>query len=178
MKKSIALLLCTALTAGMLVGCGSTAEDTAEAPATEEATDAKKLLAWQGGFLARCEGSTLTFTDCTWGNTASLDDERDTDNHRIGGLAAEVMGGCTVTVSNTTLSGSITSASQSNANVGGLIAVSRGEDSNNKANSSTIKISELSVKGETVTTSLATTTSGGWATSGRIRMLSLLRMPE
>lgn len=127
---------------------------------TEEA-DAKKLLVWQGGFLARCEGSTLTFKDCTWGNTANLDDERDTDNHRIGGLAAEVMGGCTVTVSNTTLSGSITSASQSNANVGGLIAVSRGEDSNNKANSSTIKISELSVKGETVTTSLATTTSGG-----------------
>ena len=40
MKKSIALLLCTALTAGMLVGCGSTEEDTAEAPATEEATDA------------------------------------------------------------------------------------------------------------------------------------------
>ena len=128
---------------------------------TEEATDAKKLLAWQGGFLARCEGSTLTFKDCTWGNTASLVDERNTDNHRIGGLAAEVMGGCTVTVSNTTLSGSITSASQSNANVGGLIAVSRGEDSNNKANSSTIKISELSVKGETVTTSSATTTSGG-----------------
>lgn len=127
---------------------------------TEEA-DAKKLLAWQGGFLARCEGSTLTFTECTWGNTASLDDERDTDNHRIGGLAAEVMGGCAVTVSNTTLSGSITSASKSNANVGGLIAVSRGEDSNNKANSSTIKISELSVKGEMVTTLLATTTSGG-----------------
>lgn len=127
---------------------------------TEEA-DAKKLLAWQGGFLARCEGSKLIFTNCTWGDTASLDDERDTDNHRIGGLAAEVMGDCAVTVSNTTLSGSITSASQSNANVGGLIAVSRGEDSNNKANSSTIKISELSVKGETVTTSSATTTSGG-----------------
>lgn len=128
---------------------------------TEEATDAKKLLAWQGGFLARCEGSTLTFTDCTWGNTTSLADERNTDNHRIGGLAAEVMGGCTVTVSNTTLSGSITSASQSNAYVGGLIAVSRGEDSNKKAKSSTIKISELSVNGETVTTSSATTTSGG-----------------
>lgn len=127
---------------------------------TEEA-DAKKLLAWQGGFLARCEGSKLIFTNCTWGDTASLDDERDTDNHRIGGLAAEVMGDCAVTVSNTTLSGSITSASQSNANVGGLIAVSRGEDSNNKANSSTIKVSELSVKGETVTTSSATTTSGG-----------------
>ena len=128
---------------------------------TEEATDAKKLLAWQGGFLARCEGSTLTFTDCTWGNTASLADERNTDNHRIGGLAAEVMGDCTVTVSNTTLSGSITSASQSNAYVGGLIAVSRGEDSNNKAKPSTIKISELSVNGEKVTTSSATTTSGG-----------------
>lgn len=127
---------------------------------TEEATDAKKLLAWQGGFLARCEGSTLTFTDCTWGNTASLDDERDTDNHRIGGLAAEVMGGCTVTVSNTTLSGSITSASQSNANVGGLIAVSRGEDSSNTAKPSTIAVSELSVNGETVTTS-STITSGG-----------------
>lgn len=128
---------------------------------TEEATDAKKLLAWQGGFLARCEGSTLIFTDCTWGNTASLDDERDTDNHRIGGLAAEVMGGCTVTVSNTTLSGFITSASQSNAYVGGLIAVSRGEDSNSKAKPSTIEISELSVNGETVTTSSATTTNGG-----------------
>lgn len=126
---------------------------------TEEA-EAKKLLAWQGGFLARCEGSTLTFTDCTWGNTASLEDERNTDNHRIGGLAAEVMGGCSVTVSNTTLSGSITSASQSNADVGGLIAVSRGEDSNNKANSSTIKISELSVKGEMVTTSSAITSGG------------------
>ena len=127
---------------------------------TEEATDAKKLLAWQGGFLARCEGSTLTFTDCTWGNTASLEDERNTDNHRIGGLAAEVMGGCTVTVSNTTLSGSITSASQSNANVGGLIAVSRGEDSSNTAKPSTIKVSELSVNGETVTTSSATTSGG------------------
>ena len=127
---------------------------------TEEA-DAKKLLAWQGGFLARCEGSTLTFKDCTWGNTASLADERDTDNHRIGGLAAEVMGDCTVTVRNTTLSGSITSASQSNANVGGLIAVSRGEDSNSKAKPSTIEISELSVNGETVTTSSATTTNGG-----------------
>lgn len=128
---------------------------------TEEATDAKKLLAWQGGFLARCEGSELTFTDCTWGNTASLADGRNTDNYRIGGLAAEVMGGCTVTVRNTTLSGSITSASQSNAYVGGLIAVSRGEDSNKKAKSSTIKISELSVNGEKVTTSSATTTSGG-----------------
>jgi hypothetical protein len=127
---------------------------------TEEATDAKKLLAWQGGFLARCEGSKLTFTDCTWGNTASLADERNTDNHRIGGLAAEVMGGCSVTVRNTTLSGSITSASKSNANVGGLIAVSRGEDSNNAAKPSTIAVSKLSVKGETVTTS-SDITSGG-----------------
>ena len=126
---------------------------------TEEA-DAKKLLAWQGGFLARCEGSTLTFTDCTWGSTASLEDERNTDNHRIGGLAAEVMGGCTVTVGNTTLSGSITSASQSNANVGGLIAVSRGENSSNTANLSTIKVSELSVNGEKVTTSSAITSGG------------------
>lgn len=127
---------------------------------TEEATDAKKLLAWQGGFLARYEGSTLTFKDCTWGNTASLDDERDTDNHRIGGLAAEVMGGCTVTVRNTTLSGSITSASQSNANIGGLIAVSRGEDLNNTAKPSTIAVSKLSVNGETVTTSSAITSGG------------------
>lgn len=128
---------------------------------TEEATDAKKLLAWQGGFLARCEGSTLIFTNCTWGNTASLADKRNTDNHRIGGLAAEVMGGCTVTVRKTTLSGFITSASQSNAYVGGLIAVSRGEDSNSKAKPSTIEISELLVNGEMVTTSSATTTNGG-----------------
>lgn len=94
------------------------------------------------------------------GNTASLADERNTDNHRISGLAAEVMGGCSVTVRNTTLSGSITSASKSNANVGGLIAVSRGEDSNNAAKPSTIAVSKLSVKGETVTTS-SDITSGG-----------------
>lgn len=70
------------------------------------------------------------------------------------------MGGCSVTVRNTTLSGSITSASKSNANVGGLIAVSRGEDSNNAAKPSTIAVSKLSVKGETVTTS-SDITSGG-----------------
>ena len=127
---------------------------------TEEATAAKKLLAWQGGFLARCEGNTLSFTNCKWGDSASLDDERDTDNHRIGGLAAEVMGGCTVTVNNCTLSGSITSKSTANANVGGLIAVSRGEDSNNNSTISTINISNLQVNGEKVTTSAATTSGG------------------
>lgn len=130
---------------------------------TEEATETtvtKKLLAWQGGFLARCEGSTLSFTSCKWGYSASLDDERNTDSHRIGGLAAEVMGGCTVTVKDCILSGSITSKSIANANVGGLIAVSRGEDSNNNSKLSTINISNLQVNGEKVTT-LAATTSGG-----------------
>lgn len=130
---------------------------------TEEATETtvtKKLLAWQGGFLARCEGSTLSFTSCKWGYSASLDDERNTDNHRIGGLAAEVMGGCTVTVKDCTLSGSITSKSAVNANVGGLIAVSRGEDSNNNSTISTINISNLQVNGENVTTSAATTSGG------------------
>ena len=126
----------------------------------EEESDAKKLLTWQGGFLARCEGNTLSFTSCKWGDSASLDDERSTDNQRIGGLAAEVMGGCTVTVKDCTLSGSITSKSTANANVGGLIAVSRGEDSNNNSKPSTINISNLQVNGENVTTS-ATTTSGG-----------------
>ena len=122
--------------------------------------DAKKLLTWQGGFLARCEGNTLSFTNCKWEDSASLDDERDTDNHRIGGLAAEVMGGCTVTVNNCTLSGSITSKSTANANVGGLIAVSRGEDSNNNSKPNTINISNLQVNGEKVTTSAATTSGG------------------
>lgn len=130
---------------------------------TEEATETtvtKKLLAWQGGFLARCEGNILSFTNCTWKDSASLDDERNTDNHRIGGLAAEVMGGCTVTVKDCTLSGSITSKSTANANVGGLIAVSRGEDSNNNSTISTINISNLQVNGENVTTSAATTSGG------------------
>lgn len=126
----------------------------------EEESDAKKLLAWQGGFLARCEGTTLSFTSCKWGDSASLDDERYTDNHRIGGLAAEVMGGCTVTVKDCTLSGSITSKSTANANVGGLIAVSRGEDSNNNSTISTINISNLQVNGEKVTTSAAITSGG------------------
>ena len=130
---------------------------------TEEATETtvtKKLLAWQGGFLARCEGSTLSFTSCKWGDSARLDDERYTDNHRIGGLAAEVMGGCTVIVKDCILSGSITSKSIANANVGGLIAVSRGEDSNNNSKLSTINISNLQVNGEKVTTSAATTSGG------------------
>lgn len=126
---------------------------------TEE-TGANKLLAWQGGFLARCEGSTLSFTDCTWGSGASLDDGRDTDNHRVGGLAAEVMGGCTVTVNDSVLSGSITSKSTANANIGGLIAVSRGEDSGNKSRLTTINIANLKVNGEKITTS-ADVTSGG-----------------
>lgn len=126
----------------------------------EEESYAKKLLTWQGGFLARCEGNTLSFTNCKWEDSASLDDERDTDNHRIGGLAAEVMGGCTVTVNNCTLSGSITSKSTANANVGGLIAVSRGEDSNNNSKPNTINISNLQVNGEKVTTSAATTSGG------------------
>lgn len=126
----------------------------------EEESDAKKLLTWQGGFLARCEGNTLSFTNCKWEDSASLDDERDTDNHRIGGLAAEVMGGCTVTVKDCTLSGSIKSKSTANANVGGLIAVSRGEDSNNNSKPSTINISNLQVNGENVTTSAATTSGG------------------
>lgn len=126
----------------------------------EEESDAKKLLTWQGGFLARCEGNTLSFTNCKWEDSASLDDERDTDNHRIGGLAAEVMGGCTVTVKDCTLSGSIKSKSTANANVGGLIAVSHGEDSNNNSKPSTINISNLQVNGENVTTSAATTSGG------------------
>ena len=126
----------------------------------EEESDAKKLLTWQGGFLARCEGNTLSFTNCKWEDSASLDDERDTDNHRIGGLAAEVMGGCTVTVKDCILSGSIKSKSTANANVGGLIAVSRGEDSNNNSKPSTINISNLQVNGENVTTSAATTSGG------------------
>lgn len=126
----------------------------------EEESDAKKLLTWQGGFLARCEGNTLSFTNCKWEDSASLDDERDTDNHRIGGLAAEVMGGCTVTVKDCTLSGSIKSKSTANANVGGLIAVSRGEDSNNNSKPSTINISNLQVNGGNVTTSAATTSGG------------------
>ncbi len=94
----------------------------------EEAVAAKKLHVWQAGFLGRCEGKALTFQNCTWGSNSTLTDERTTDNQRIGGLAAEVMGGCTVTVEDCTLSGSITSKSDSNAKVGGLIAVSRGED--------------------------------------------------
>ena len=43
MKKSLALLLCTVLTAGMLVGCGSDAaeETNTEAPAATEETEAE-----------------------------------------------------------------------------------------------------------------------------------------
>ncbi len=130
---------------------------------TEE-SDAKKLHVWQSGFLGRCKSKVLTFKNCIWGSDSTLIDERDTDNQRIGGLAAEVMGDCTVTVENCTLSGSITSKAATNARVGGLIAVSRGEtqSSGNSYTSadSTIDISNLKVNGETITAA-ASSTSGG-----------------
>lgn len=126
-----------------------------------EEADTKKLHVWQAGFLGRCEGKALTFQNCTWGSKASLTDERSTDHQRIGGLAAEVMGGCTVTVEDCTLSGSITSKAEANARVGGLIAVSRGEDQNSKALQTTMNISKLNVNGANITASVANKTSGG-----------------
>ena len=130
-----------------------------------EETDAKKLHVWQAGLLGRCESEVLTFKNCTLGSESLLIDERSTDNQRIGGLAAEVMGGCNVTVENCTLSGSIASKAEKNACVGGLIAVSRGETQSGSGNSytpaeSTIGISNLNVKGETITAA-ASSTSGG-----------------
>lgn len=129
-----------------------------------EETGAKKLHVWQAGFLGRCESKSLTFRNCTWRSDSTLSDNRSTDNQRIGGLAAEVMGGCNVTVENCTLSGSITSKAGTNARVGGLIAVSRGE-TQSSGNSytpavSTINISNLNVNGETITAA-ASSTSGG-----------------
>ena len=130
-----------------------------------EETDAKKLHVWQAGFLGRCESKSLTFRNCTWGSDSTLIDKRSTDNQRIGGLAAEVMGDCNVTVKNCTLSGSITSKAEKNACVGDLIAVSRGETQSGSGNSytsaeSTIGISNLNVNGETITAA-ASSTSGG-----------------
>lgn len=132
----------------------------------EEAVSAKKLHVWQAGFLGRCESKALTFQNCTWGSESTLTDERTTENQRIGGLAAEVMGGCEVSVDACTLSGSITSKSTSNAKVGGLIAVSRGETQKDNSNSytsvdTTIKISNLQVNEEKINTNGADKTSGG-----------------
>lgn len=126
-----------------------------------EDTNAPKFNIWQSGFVGRCQGTTLNVTNCTWGSSSSLSDERDKDEHRIGGLAAEVMGGCTVTVKDSILSGTITSKSKQNAFVGGMIAVSRGE-TEGKINdkSSTIKISNVKVDGEKINAE-ATSTSGG-----------------
>lgn len=134
---------------------------TAKSLVSEESDGAKKLQIWQGGFIGKCDGSTLSFKNCIWGSEASLTDERSTDNQRIGGLAAEVMGGCTVTVEGCTLSGSITSKAGANARVGGLIAVSRGEDQNSKALQTTINISNLNVNGANITAEAANKTSGG-----------------
>lgn len=128
----------------------------------EEAVAAKKLHVWQAGFLGRCEGKKLTLQNCNWGSDSTLTDERTTDNQSIGGLVAEVMGGCTVTVEDCTLSGSITSNSDSNAKAGGLIAVSRGKTQNGTTSAdTTIKISNLQVKEENIDTADANNTSGG-----------------
>ena len=126
-----------------------------------EDTNAPKFNIWQSGFVGRCQGTKLDVTNCTWGSSSSLSDERDKDEHRIGGLAAEVMGGCTVTVKDSILSGTINSKSTQNASVGGMIAVSRGE-TEGKINdkSSTIKISNVKVDGEKINAE-ATSTSGG-----------------
>lgn len=124
--------------------------------------DAQELHVWQAGFLGRCEGKELSFQNCTWGSDSTLTDKRTTENQRIGGLAAEVMGGCVVSVDACTLSGSIISKSASNAKVGGLIAVSRGETQNGTTSAdTTIKISNLQVKKEKIDTADAKTTSGG-----------------
>ena len=132
---------------------------------TEE-KDAKKLHAWQSGFLGRFEGAHLTYQNCIWGTDASLTDERSTDNSRMGGLAAEVMGGAKVTVKDCVLSGRIISGALTNARVGGLIAVSRGETQNGgnnafSSNLSTISISNLKVNGEKVSAENANVTGGG-----------------
>lgn len=132
---------------------------------TEE-TEANKLHAWQSGFLGRFEGTQLTYQNCTWETNASLTDERSTDNARMGGLAAEVMGGAEVTVKDCILRGTITSNAPSNARVGGLIAVSRGETQNGGNNVfssslSTIEITNLHVNGEKVCAENANVTSGG-----------------
>ena len=122
---------------------------------------AQKVNIWQSGFVGRCQGTTLDVTNCTWGSSSSLSDERNKDEHRIGGLAAEVMGGCTVTVKDSTLSGTITSKSTQNALVGGMIAVSRGETEGNINNKpSTINISNVKVDGEKIIAE-ATSTCGG-----------------
>lgn len=124
--------------------------------------DAQELHVWQAGFLGRCKSKALTFQNCTWGSDSTLTDERTTDNQSIGGLAAEVMGGCVVSVDTCTLSGSITSKSASNAKVGGLIAVSRGETQNGTTSADTkITISNLQVNEENIDTADANTTSGG-----------------
>lgn len=131
-----------------------------------EEDNAKKLHVWQAGFLGRCESKALTFHNCTWGSESKLIDNRSTDNQRIGGLAAEVMGNCNVTVKDCILSGSITSkAAINDARVGGLIAVSRGETQSGNGNSylpavSTIHILNLKVNGETIT-AVDSSTSGG-----------------
>lgn len=132
----------------------------AEETVAEKAV-AQKLHVWQAGFLGRCEGKALTFQNCTWGSNSTLTDERTTENQRIGGLAAEVMGGCVVSVDACKLSGSITSKAEANARVGGLIAVSRGEDQNSKPLQTTINISKLNVNGANITASVANETSGG-----------------
>ena len=137
-----------------------------EETSTDEKSAAKKLHTWQSGFLGRFEGTQLTYQDCVWGSSASLTEERSTDNARMGGLAAEVMGGANVKVKNCILSGTIISNAPSNARVGGLIAVSRGEtqmNANNTAISSlsTINIANLQVNGENISAKTATATSGG-----------------
>lgn len=134
---------------------------TAKSIVSEESDGAKKLQVWQGGFIGKCDGSTLSFKNCTWGSEASLTDERSTDHQRIGGFAAEVMGGCTVTVEGCILSGSITSKAEANARVGGLIAVSRGEDQNSKALQTIINILNLNVNGVNIIAEVANKTSGG-----------------
>ena len=109
-----------------------------------------------GGLLGLKQGtgSSVSISNCI-GNATILD-MTDAGIHAIGGLIGVHAGGYTITVSDTTLTGKISGASDSNikdAKFGGLISVI-------KDNAASMNLNNLTVAGQIIENN-ATTTSGG-----------------
>ena len=94
------------------------------------------------GMVAQCSTNTpvtSTYTNCKW--TSTLTNNRDNANDRVAGFLAQTNGQVTITVDGCELSGSITSASTTDARVGGLVA----DIEENSTNPSQITLKNLTV---------------------------------
>lgn len=118
---------------------------------------ANDIYVVQSGIVAETtDNSNTSFEECKWeaASASELSNNRSSDYNYIGGFLGFVRKKNKITVTNSTLSGTINASGSNNnyAKVGGLVAVT--------GQGSTISICGLSVEGENITTA-AKSSSGG-----------------